>query len=242
MSFKSTLLGAGAALFVSTGAALALPATAETDLNVRSGPGTEFPVVAAIPAGQTVDVGNCAGSWCRVNFAGGAGFASRSYLSMARGPGVAVAPGYAYVPGYAYDDDYDAYGYGYGPSFGFYAGPSYRYGWRGRRDGWRSGTARQGRTGTWQGRSGTWQGRSGWSGGRTGNWQRGQAGGNRVGNIGGGVARSGSMAPGSVSPQVSAPAGMGGGASAGAGAAVSAPSASGGVAAGGGAALRGQAR
>jgi uncharacterized protein YraI len=238
MTFKSKLLGAGAALLISTGAALAVPAIAETDLNVRSGPGPEFPVVGAIPAGQTVDVGNCTGSWCRVNFAGGAGFASRSYLQIAGGPGVAVAPGYAYAPRYAYDDDdYYAYGYGYGPSVGIYAGSYYGYGYGGRRDGWRGGTAWQGRTGSWQGRSGNWQGRTGWNGNRSagGNWQGrsggarfGSAGGgNRMGSAGGtrmGSAGGGMSQPGSVSPQTSAPAAMpsgggagGGGASVGAG-------------------------
>ena len=40
MTLRTKLLGAGAALLLSTGAALAVPATAQTDLNVRSGPGT----------------------------------------------------------------------------------------------------------------------------------------------------------------------------------------------------------
>ena len=141
MTLRTKLLGAGAALLLSTGAALAVPATAQTDLNVRSGPGTQYPVVGSIQAGETVDAGGCTGSWCRVSFSGGSGWASRSYLAMggavAPGPAVAVAP-------YVYDDDYyDGYGYydygyRYGPSFGFYAGPRYGYGWRGR-TGWNGG-------------------------------------------------------------------------------------------------------
>ena len=61
MTLKTKLLGAGAALLLSTGAALAVPATAQTDLNVRSGPGTQYPVVGSIQGGETVDVGSCTG-------------------------------------------------------------------------------------------------------------------------------------------------------------------------------------
>ena len=132
MTLRTKLLGAGAALLLSTGAALAVPATAQTDLNVRSGPGTQYPVVGSIQGGETVDAGACTGGWCRVSFSGGTGWASRSYLAMggavAPGPAVAVAP-------YVYDDDYyDGYydyGYSYGPSFGFYAGPRFGHRWRG---------------------------------------------------------------------------------------------------------------
>src|SRR6185503_16513555 len=109
MILRTKLLGVGAALLLSTGAALAVPATAQTDLNVRSGPGTNYPVVGSLQGGETVDVGSCTGSWCRVSFGGGSGFASRSYLAMggAPGPAVAAAP-------YVYDnDDYGYYDYGY---------------------------------------------------------------------------------------------------------------------------------
>ena len=122
-------------------------------------------------AGETVDVGDCTGSWCRVSFSGGTGFANRSYLAMGGGgPAVAVAR-YAVAPGYAYsepyDDDYYDYGYAYGPSVGFgvYASPGYRYrhGWRGRH--WQGGGNWAGRPGggNWAGRpgGGNWAGRPG---------------------------------------------------------------------------------
>ncbi len=217
MTLRTKLLGAGAALLLSTGAALAVPATAQTDLNVRSGPGTQYPVVGSIQGGETVDVGRCTGSWCRVSFGGGSGFASRSHLAMggrARGPVVAAAP-------YVYDEpDYDYgyydYGYAYGPSAYFYANPRFRHrhGWQGR-PGWNGG-------GNWAGRPGGWAGRPGGTppvvGGqnRTGfagppaNWQRpgtgiGVGGGARVGGSG----FSGG-APAAAAP--AAPAGGGGGA------------------------------
>lgn len=199
MTLKTILFGAASALVLSAGAANAVPATAETSLNVRSGPGTQYEVVGTIPAGTTVDAGACSGSWCRVSFSGGTGFASRSYLAMGGGgPAVAVAPGYAYSEPY-YDDYYD-YGYGYGPSvgFGFYASPGFRHrhGWHGGRH-WNGG-------GNWAGRpgGGNWVGRPG-----GGNWA-GRPGGRPGGPAIGGGPRGG-MAAGSVSPQVSAPAGMG---------------------------------
>jgi hypothetical protein len=157
------LLAAGAALLLSAGAAVAMPATAQTDLTVRSGPGTRYPVVGSIAGGETVDVASCTASWCRVSFAGGSGYASRRYLALAGavvpGPAVAAAP-------YGYDDEYDYSDYGpaYGPSYGVYAAPGR---WRGHtwhgHAGWQGGNHNagnwQGRTGNWQGRGGNWQGR-----------------------------------------------------------------------------------
>ncbi|TMI98651.1 MAG: hypothetical protein E6G97_24810 [Alphaproteobacteria bacterium] len=238
MSLKTILLSAASALILSAGAAAAAPAVAENSVNLRAGPGTQYPVVDTIPAGAAVDVAGCAGSWCRVTFNGAVGYASRNFLQMAGAP----APGAGVVaaaPGYLYDEpvyDYYDYGYAYGPSFGFYASPGYRRGWRG----WRGHRGWNGsRVGTWQGGSGTWQGnRTGtWQGGRTGTWQGRAAptGGARIGSAGGVSRGGGGMAPGSVSPQVSAPQVSAPAASVGGGAAVSAPPAGG---AAGGAVIR----
>jgi uncharacterized protein YraI len=162
MRCKIALLSAASAFILSAGAAAAAPAVTESSVNLRAGPGTQYQVVDTIPGGTTVDVAGCTGSWCRVNFSGQVGYASRNYLQLAGGPApgagvVVAAPGYVYgEPIYDYYDD----GYTYGPSFGFYASPSFRHrhGWRGRH--------------RWDGnRIGTWQGRGNWSGGRTGNWQ-----------------------------------------------------------------------
>jgi hypothetical protein len=133
MTLKTILFGAASALVLSAAAANAAPATAEISLNVRSGPGTQFQVIGAIPAGATVDVGGCTGSWCQVSFRGETGYANRSYLAMAGGGGAAVAV----APGYAYDEPYDDYydsGYGYGPSFGFFVNPGRRFHHGGRGD------------------------------------------------------------------------------------------------------------
>ena len=96
MTLKSTLFAAASALVLSAGAAAALPATAETPLNLRAGPGIRFPVVGTVPPGATVDVRGCTRGWCRVGFHGERGFARRIQLAMTgRGPAVAVLPGYA---------------------------------------------------------------------------------------------------------------------------------------------------
>lgn len=123
---KTTLLAAASALVLSAGAAAAAPATAESALNMRAGPGTQYEVVTTIPGGATVDVAGCTGSWCQVSYAGEAGFASRSYLAMAEGPPVVVAPGYAYDDTPLYGDDYYDYGPTYGPGFGLYVNPGHR--------------------------------------------------------------------------------------------------------------------
>jgi len=212
MTLKTILFGAASALVLSAGAANAVPATAETSLNVRSGPGTQYEVLGTIRAGETVNARDCTGSWCRVSFSGGSGFASRSYLAMGGGgPAVAVAPGVVYDEPY---DDYYDYGYAYGPSVGFgvYASPCYRY-----RRGWRGGRHWQG-GGHWAGRpgGGNWAGRPG--GGRPGGGWAGRPGGINPGIAPGtvtprpgmaGVPRGGGMAVGGGRPQVSAPAGMG---------------------------------
>jgi hypothetical protein len=183
MTLKTILFGAASALVLSAGAANAVPATAETSLHVRSGPGTQYEIVGTIPDGGTVDVRGCTGSWCRVAFAGGTGFASRSYLAVAGGPapsvGVAVVPGYAYDDG-PYYDDYD-YGYAYGPSVGFAFGGRDRFHHRGNR-GWD-----RGRVGTWSGGN-HWNGHSGGNGNRVGGIQG-------RGGIQGGGARQGFAGP-----------------------------------------------
>jgi hypothetical protein len=220
---KSRLLAAGAVLLFSGSIAAAAPATVSIDLNMRAGPGTEYGVVATIPAGATVDVGGCTGSWCEVNFRGASGFASASYLSGGGGaPSAAVVvPGYDPAPDYAYsDDDYDQ-GYDYGPSIGFYAGPRLRHGWHGRWHGPRTGNWQGGtRTGSWQGR---WQGRDRVGAAGGGNINRGTAGGgfNRGTASGSVTSLDGGRGPQmggrphmGAQPQTSAPVGLRGGAAA----------------------------
>ncbi len=90
MQIKQLAL-AGALLLGSAGLAAAAPALVTADLNLRSGPGTNYGVVNVLPGGATVDVLDCAGSWCRVAWGGVEGFASRSYLGLG-GPAYAASP------------------------------------------------------------------------------------------------------------------------------------------------------
>jgi uncharacterized protein YraI len=156
---RTRLLGAAAILALSTGLAAAAPAALERSGNVRAGPGTNYPVIATLPAGSVVDVAGCPGSWCQVETEAGEGFVARSLLAFGGGggPAVAVAPG-----GYYDDDDYGyGYGYGYGPGVGVFVAPGHRH-WR-HRHGWRG---RDG--GNWAGRPDIRDGRGNWQGGRGG--------------------------------------------------------------------------
>lgn len=139
MRTKLLALAAGAALLAGTGMASA--ATVENDLNLRAGPGTNYPVIGTMPAGAHVNVRNCNGSWCRVSFRGETGWASASYLGGGGGRSTTVyrtrtyaEPSYAYVePGYAYAPgyyDYGPYAYSPGISFGIgFGGGGWGHGW-----------------------------------------------------------------------------------------------------------------
>jgi uncharacterized protein YraI len=224
---KTTFLAAASALLLSAGAAAAAAAVTEAPFNLHARASLHSAVVGTVPGGVRVDVRGCTHGWCRVRFGREIGFAPRRLLALAGGPAIVAA-----APGYVYDEpyyDYSDYGYDYGPGFGVFVGPGGRFHHRRRWSGhtWQNGTWNGTRTGTWQGgstgtRSGTWQGGHRNLGATT-----------RMGTSG--IARGGG-APGSVSPQVSAPTGMRGGASVGGGAAVSAPHA--GATVGGGAVIR----
>jgi uncharacterized protein YraI len=88
MTFKSALLAGGLLL---AGAGAANAAIVEGDLNLRSGPGTGYRVIAVMPAGARVDVLGCSGSWCRVAWGSAEGYASASYLGGS-GPVYAAVP------------------------------------------------------------------------------------------------------------------------------------------------------
>lgn len=95
MTTKHIALSAGL-LIGATSFAAAAPAIVSTDLNMRSGPGTNYRVVDVLPGGATVDVRGCSGSWCRVRWGGDVGYASRNYLS--RGTATYGPPVYAAEP------------------------------------------------------------------------------------------------------------------------------------------------
>jgi hypothetical protein len=108
--WKTFVISAGM-LGLSASTALAFPAYVGQSTNLRWGPSTEFPIQVTVPAGSTVDVGECSSEWCAVNWYDYEGFMYRNLLAFDGGvtvPYVAVFPDYEYYQGYYY-----------GPSFSF---------------------------------------------------------------------------------------------------------------------------
>ena len=67
---------------------IALPALAQdarvtTDLNMRAGPGTRFPVITTIPGGRSVDIHGCESglNWCDISWRGNRGWVYSDYLN-----------------------------------------------------------------------------------------------------------------------------------------------------------------
>jgi hypothetical protein len=107
-----------------------------SNVNLRSGPGTDSEIIATIPGGSTVQITSCSGEWCAVTWNGRSGYAIARNLSTG---GLRHAGQYRAPPGYA---DGPPVGYGppgyyppppvvYGPGYyrpGYYYGPG--WGWR----------------------------------------------------------------------------------------------------------------
>ncbi|WP_309082742.1 DUF1236 domain-containing protein [Chelativorans sp.] len=90
-----TLKGATAAvaLFALSGIAAAqTPATATTELNVRAGPGPQYPVVGVIGASQQTTVTGCmeGSKWCQVSHNGVQGWAYSDYLTASLSGGQTI--------------------------------------------------------------------------------------------------------------------------------------------------------
>lgn len=80
-SFIKTAATAGAALTMSAMAAFAVQATATVELNVRTGPGTNFGVIDTLAYGEHVNTTECVNSgWCYIEQAEQNGWVSSSYL------------------------------------------------------------------------------------------------------------------------------------------------------------------
>ena len=81
---------------LSAGPAAAEPAVVLSKLNLRSGPGAAFAIMAVLPRGTKLVVQKCTESWCRVSFGRQTGYTSRTLLklgseSFAAAPHVAPA-------------------------------------------------------------------------------------------------------------------------------------------------------
>src|SRR5262245_34408042 len=96
----------GAALALSLERAAADPALAVSDLNIRSGPGAQYPLAGRIPGGSTVEASNCGGGWCTVRWGRRSGYVNQSFLDFGGDvpPGVAipVAPPGSYPSSHYY--------------------------------------------------------------------------------------------------------------------------------------------
>jgi uncharacterized protein YraI len=76
---------AATAVVVFLPAAYAAPGVITSNVNVRSGPGTNYPRVDTAVRGTQVDVQQCQGSWCYISKAGPDGWVSGQYLSAVGG-------------------------------------------------------------------------------------------------------------------------------------------------------------
>lgn len=63
--------------------ALAQDASVTVDLNMRAGPGSQYPVITTIPGGRSVDIYGCESglNWCDVSWRGNRGWVYSDYLN-----------------------------------------------------------------------------------------------------------------------------------------------------------------
>src|SRR3569623_2717885 len=108
---RATVLGAVTALAALSLPVLSLPAaaaslaTATTSLNIRSGPGPEYPVVGAMPErGSATGTGCIQGSlWCQVTYNGKQGWAYSQYMTGNVGGQMVAVTQIRDVPTLVYD-------------------------------------------------------------------------------------------------------------------------------------------
>lgn len=87
---KLTLPAAFAGVFIASTAALANSGVTTGTVNMRIGPGTQHPVVVAVPVSQPITIVGCisGSAWCDVVWAGHRGWVSADYIYY-------TAPGYS---------------------------------------------------------------------------------------------------------------------------------------------------
>ena len=66
--------------------------TATANLNMRSGPGTGYSILATIPKGTSLRIESISGTWARVSYSGRTGYVSTAYLQSTSAPAPAPAP------------------------------------------------------------------------------------------------------------------------------------------------------
>jgi hypothetical protein len=144
---KRLVLSACAVVLLSA-SAVALPGVAVTTVNLRAESNTTSAVLAKMPVGARLDIGDCTGGWCAVTFQGRSGFAIQTALDASGRPRPVRR---ALPPGAGPDDDFEPvapgyrpypvapppvvygpgpYFYGPGPYWGPRWGLGWGYGWR----------------------------------------------------------------------------------------------------------------
>jgi uncharacterized protein YraI len=86
MRAKFLLAGASAlaAVVAAPNLAMAIEAVAVTDLNMRAGPGSQYPIVTTIQSNGQVEILGCLeeAQWCQVNWQGNQGWSYSEYLAV----------------------------------------------------------------------------------------------------------------------------------------------------------------
>ena len=96
LNFATGIAVAATAAVVFLPAAYAAPGVVTSNVNVRSGPGTNYGVVDVVARGQQVDVQQCQGSWCYIAKPGPDGWVSANYLSAGGGQVNPSQPGLSF--------------------------------------------------------------------------------------------------------------------------------------------------
>src|SRR5581483_11067739 len=97
-AMKHILIAAAAlAVIGAPAAAMARAGFATSDVNMRAGPATDFPVITTIPAGADVNIHGCIAGydWCDVGWSGDRGWVEASYLQFVYHDRRVLLPDYA---------------------------------------------------------------------------------------------------------------------------------------------------
>jgi uncharacterized protein YraI len=110
------LLAAAAFLVAAPSAALAARGYTTETVNMRAGPGTEYPVVATIPDHAHLNIRGCLSDhdWCDVTWSGSRGWVNASYLDYF------YAGRYVYLPRYVEQIDVPIVTFALGPYWNSY--------------------------------------------------------------------------------------------------------------------------
>lgn len=103
--FLGAILAALAILGLSSATTKAEPAVLTYDLNLRYGPGLEYPVILTMEYGSVVEVEQCYNDeWCEIQYGEYYGYAHSNYMDFAAyAPGYIAPPRVVAVPRYYYN-------------------------------------------------------------------------------------------------------------------------------------------